>query len=53
MKKGNVTVIEKNRIFVAIKLIECLYKNGKLPKHIYVNICREYAEYFNTDSKKV
>lgn len=30
------------KIFAALKLIEILYQQGKIPKHVYVNICREY-----------
>lgn len=30
--------------FAALKLIEQLYKDGKLPAHIFRNILKEYAD---------
>lgn len=32
---------EKNKIYAALKLIEALYKNGKIPKHVFKNILEE------------
>ncbi|MBQ6756444.1 MAG: hypothetical protein IJP43_05830 [Oscillospiraceae bacterium] len=33
-----------NEVYAALKLIEQLYKDGMLPRHIYKNILLEYAE---------
>lgn len=33
-----------NVVYAALKLIECLYKNGKLPEHVYRNILKEYSK---------
>lgn len=39
--------MDKNtkEIFVALKLIECLYKKGKLEERVYKNIRKEYVRY--------
>lgn len=34
----------KQEIYAALKLIELLYLQGKIPKHVYNNICNEYRE---------
>lgn len=34
---------QKDEIFAALKLIECLYLQGMIPKHIYNNIYKEYS----------
>lgn len=33
---------EKNRIYAALKLIENLYKQGLIKKHVYKNILNDY-----------
>ena len=33
---------EKNKIYAALKLIENLYKQGLIRKHIYKNILKDY-----------
>lgn len=41
MNRIKVTEEEKNKIYAALKLIEALYKNGKIPKHVFKNILEE------------
>ena len=38
---------EKAKIYAAIKLIENLYKQGKIKKHIFKNILNEYNDYID------
>ena len=38
---------EKEKIYAAIKLIENLYKQGKIKKHIFKNILNEYNDYID------
>lgn len=33
----------KDEIFAALKLIECLYLQGMISKHVYNNILNEYS----------
>ena len=40
--KGN-----KETVYAAIKLIENLYKQGKIKKHIFKNILNEYKDYID------
>lgn len=47
----------KSEIFAALKLIEQLYKDGEIPKYMFKNIIKEYAEgkdvpSFLTESEK-
>lgn len=37
----------KNEIYAALKLIQNLYKQGKVKKHIFNNILEEYSEYID------
>ncbi len=42
-KRKNVTQnATKHEIDAALKLIDLLYEQGEIPKHVYRNICREY-----------
>ena len=34
----------KREIHAALKLIELLYEQGELPKHVYRNICNDYYD---------
>ena len=34
---------DKEKIFAALKLIECLVIDGKLEKYVFKNILKEYA----------
>lgn len=38
---------EKETIYAAIKLIENLYKQGKIKKYIFKNILSEYNDYID------
>lgn len=40
--RRNDTTATSKEIFAALKLIELLYQQGKIEKHVYVNICKEY-----------
>lgn len=42
-RKNEKSTATKQEIFAALKLIELLYLSGKLPKHVYENIRREYS----------
>lgn len=42
MNNKKITEIEKDKIYAAIKLIEYLAKQGKLPLHVFQNILDEY-----------
>lgn len=35
---------ENDLIYAALKLIQCLYKQGKIKEHIYKNILKDYAD---------
>lgn len=35
---------ENNKLYIAIKLIEILYKEGKITKTIFKNILNEYSD---------
>ena len=37
-------------IFAAIKMLEQLYKNGRIPRHVLRNIIDEYADQIDTSS---
>ena len=41
MNKKKITEEEKDITFAALKLIEALYKNGDIPKHVFKNILEE------------
>lgn len=43
MKDNKLTTATEQEVYAALKLIEALYLDDKLPKHIYDNIHREYA----------
>lgn len=38
---------EKETIYAALKLIENLYKQGKIERHIFKNILNEYESYID------
>lgn len=38
---------EKETIYAALKLIENLYKQGKIKQHIFKNILNEYKGYID------
>ncbi len=40
----------KGTIFAAIKMLEQLYKNGRIPRHVLRNIIDEYADQIDTSS---
>ena len=39
--KPKITEQEKNEIYAALKLIEALYINGKIQKHVFKNILEQ------------
>lgn len=39
--------IDKNTVYAALKLIEYLYKNGKIKQHVFKNIVDEYKDYID------
>ncbi len=43
MKTG-IDSAEYSTIFAALKLIECLYQNGVIQRHIFRNILEEYSD---------
>lgn len=38
---------EKETIYAALKLIENLYKQGKIKQHIFKNVLNEYKDYID------
>lgn len=42
MRNKKVTDDERDKIYAAIKLIEALARQGKLPLHVFQNILNEY-----------
>ena len=40
----------KGTIFAAIKMLEQLYKNGRIPRHVLRNIIDEYTDQIDTSS---
>ena len=36
---------DTNKIYAALKLIQHLYKSGKVKEYVYRNILKEYREY--------
>ena len=36
---------DANKIYAALKLIQHLYKSGKVKEYVYRNILKEYREY--------
>lgn len=42
MSNKKITENERDKIYAAIKLIEALTKQGKLPLHVFQNILNEY-----------
>lgn len=38
---------EKNKKYAALKMIQCLYEQGKIKKHIYKNIILENKRYID------
>lgn len=50
VKKNKLSEMEYNKIYAALKLIENLYKQGKIKKHIYQNILNEYSSCIDLSS---
>lgn len=47
MTKTKLTEEEKDKTYSALKLIECLYSQGKVPKHVFRNILNDYKHQIN------
>ncbi|MDE6833916.1 MAG: hypothetical protein K2J39_06710 [Ruminococcus sp.] len=43
-RKNGIENATKEEIYAALKLIECLYKNGEISKHIFTKIFDKYCE---------
>ncbi|MDE6035054.1 MAG: hypothetical protein K2G36_04010 [Ruminococcus sp.] len=43
-RKNGIENVTKEEIYAALKLIECLYKNGEISKHIFTKIFDKYCE---------
>lgn len=41
-RKNGIENATKEEIYAALKLVECLYKNGEIPKHVYIKIFDKY-----------
>ena len=41
--KKRISKAEQEKIYAALKLIENLYKQGRIGKHIFKNILNEYS----------
>lgn len=43
-RKNGIENATKEEIYAALKLIECLYQHGEIPKHVYIKISDKYSK---------